>query len=56
MAGKSRDLWMTAYTSNYICSVWMGFGQEGIEKKEKQPVVIKHILVSSTNFVKASTK
>ena len=32
MAGKSRDLWMTAYTSNYICSVWMGFGQEGIEK------------------------
>ena len=23
MAGKSRDLWMTAYTSNYICSVWM---------------------------------
>ena len=32
MAGKSRDLWMSAYTSNYICSVWMGFGQEGIEK------------------------
>ena len=32
MAGKSRDLWMTAYNSNYICSVWMGFGQEGIEK------------------------
>ena len=32
MAGKSRDLWMSAYTSDYICSVWMGFGQEGIEK------------------------
>lgn len=44
MAGKSRDLWMTAYNSNYICSVWMGFGQEGIEK-EKQPVVIKLIQV-----------
>ena len=32
MAGKSRDLWMSAYTPNYICSVWMGFGKEGIEK------------------------
>ena len=32
MAGKSRDLWMTAYNSNYICSVWMGFGKEGIDK------------------------
>lgn len=32
MAGKSRDLWMSAYTSDYICSVWMGFGKEGIDK------------------------
>ncbi len=32
MAGKSRDAWMSAFTSDYICSVWMGFGQEGIEK------------------------
>ena len=32
MAGKSRDLWMSAYTPDYICSVWMGFGKEGIEK------------------------
>ena len=32
MAGKSRDLWMSAYAPNYICSVWMGFGKEGIEK------------------------
>ena len=32
MAGKNRDLWMSAYTSDYICSVWMGFGKEGIDK------------------------
>ena len=32
MAGKSRDIWMSAFTSDYVCSVWMGFGQEGIEK------------------------
>ena len=32
MAGKSRDLWMSAYTSEYVCSVWMGFAKEGIDK------------------------
>ena len=32
MAGKSRDLWMSAYSSEYICSVWMGFAKEGIDK------------------------
>lgn len=32
MAGKSRDAWMSAFTKDYVCSVWMGFGQEGIEK------------------------
>ena len=32
MAGKSRDLWMSAFTSDYVCSVWMGFGKEGIDK------------------------
>ena len=31
-SGKSRDAWMSAFTSDYVCSVWMGFGQEGIEK------------------------
>ena len=30
--GKSRDLWMTAYTPDYTCSVWMGFDTEGIKK------------------------
>ncbi|MDO5813050.1 MAG: transglycosylase domain-containing protein [Bacillota bacterium] len=32
MAGKSRDLWMSAYSSEYVCSVWMGFAKEGIDK------------------------
>ena len=32
MAGKSRDLWMSAYTPDYVCSVWMGFAKEGISK------------------------
>lgn len=31
-AGKSRDLWMTGYTPDYTCSVWMGFDTEGIKK------------------------
>ena len=31
-AGKSRDLWMTAYTPDYTCSVWMGFDTTGIKK------------------------
>ena len=31
-SGKSRDIWMSAFTSDYICSVWMGFGKEGIDK------------------------
>ena len=32
MGGKSRDLWMTAYTPDYVCSVWMGFDKTGIDK------------------------
>lgn len=31
-AGKSRDLWMTAYNPDYTCSVWMGFDTTGIKK------------------------
>lgn len=34
-AGKSRDLWMTGYTPDYTCSVWMGFDTEGIKKGKK---------------------
>lgn len=30
--GKSRDIWMTGYTPDYTCSVWMGFDNEGIKK------------------------
>lgn len=30
--GKSRDIWMTGYTPDYTCSVWMGFDTEGIKK------------------------
>ena len=32
MGGKSRDLWMSAYTPDYVCSVWMGFDKTGIDK------------------------
>ena len=32
MGGKSRDLWMTAYTPDFVCSVWMGFDKTGIDK------------------------
>ncbi|MDO5812753.1 MAG: transglycosylase domain-containing protein [Bacillota bacterium] len=32
MSGKSRDLWMSAYTPDYVCSVWMGFDKTGIDK------------------------
>lgn len=30
--GKSKDLWMTAFTPDYTCSVWMGFDVTGIRK------------------------
>lgn len=30
--GKSRDIWMTGYNPDYVCSVWMGFSYEGIKK------------------------
>ena len=55
MAGKSRDLWMSAYTSDYICSVWMGFGKEGIDKV-KQRVNIKSYPRSCSNTFKSFTK
>ncbi|MDD8048509.1 MAG: transglycosylase domain-containing protein [Thomasclavelia sp.] len=29
---KSKDLWMTAYNADYVCSVWMGFQTDGIKK------------------------
>lgn len=44
-AGKSRDLWMTGYTPDYTCSVWMGFDTEGI-KKGKILLIIKLIQVA----------
>lgn len=29
-SGASKDLWMTAYTPDYTCSVWMGFEAEAL--------------------------
>ena len=28
--GASKDLWMTAYTPDYTCSVWMGFEEKAL--------------------------
>ncbi|WP_296879440.1 transglycosylase domain-containing protein [Thomasclavelia sp.] len=30
-SGANRDLWMTAYTPDYTCSVWMGFEGEALK-------------------------
>ena len=29
-SGASKDLWMTAYTPDYTCSVWMGFEEKAL--------------------------
>lgn len=29
---KSKDIWMTGYTPDYICSVWMAVNDEGVKK------------------------
>lgn len=41
-SGASKDLWMTGYTPDYTCSVWMGFEEKALAA-EKTPQNIKHI-------------
>lgn len=36
MAGKSRDLWMTAYNSNYICSYGWDLVKKVLKKENNQ--------------------
>ncbi|WP_300628238.1 transglycosylase domain-containing protein [uncultured Thomasclavelia sp.] len=31
-SGASKDLWMTAYTPDYTCSVWMGFESQALKE------------------------
>lgn len=31
-SGASKDLWMTGYTPDYTCSVWMGFEEKALAK------------------------
>lgn len=31
-SGPSKDLWMTAYTPDYTCSVWMGFESQALKE------------------------
>lgn len=31
-SGTSKDLWMTAYTPDYTCSVWMGFESQALKE------------------------